>query len=125
MVRFAGSKKTSFSFFEKRIKKGLDISVFFCYTIKVVGIDLLIFINHLSFYKRCFQAVEYHLILEKEADSSDRAGKPRKNTGCNLLYVFHLRLFRQDLLEKSRSSQKRLDKLLKICFTIRVVRVRL
>ena len=41
MVRFAGSKKPLFNLFEKRIKKGLDISVFFCYTIKVVGIDLL------------------------------------------------------------------------------------
>ena len=41
MVRFAGNKKPLFNLFEKRIKKGLDISVFFCYTIKVVGIDLL------------------------------------------------------------------------------------
>ena len=30
--------------------------------------------------------------------------------------------FWQDLLEESRSYQKRLDKLLKICYTIRVVR---
>lgn len=42
MVRFAGNKKTSFNLFLKERKKGVDISVFFCYTIKVVGIDLLI-----------------------------------------------------------------------------------
>lgn len=80
MVRSAVSKKTSFLIFLKKKKKGVDISVFFCYTIKVVGIDLLNIINHLSFYNLRFQAVEYHLILEKDADSSDRAGKQTVKT---------------------------------------------
>lgn len=52
MVRFSITKRPLFIFLKKE-KKGLDISVFFCYTIRVVGIDLLIN-NHFKFLQQMF-----------------------------------------------------------------------
>ena len=112
MVRFNYNKCTSFlSLILKRNKKRIDISVFFCYTIKVVGIALLININHFQFYTRCFQAVESSLNIRKGKQMSDRAGKPTQNP------ITQFCLYLCFLSKTSLNNQeviKRLDNLLKV-----------